>query len=115
MPGHYLAQRYLAQRSWDGTRGLKSISQASSRAVLTEMPALTKNIRDIPDIDSVLHELDYQSLQTSDVLQAATFTRMDADQADRNRTEHMRAMFRRTMRTPEQAHSLCYRASASAI
>ncbi|MFT9331075.1 MAG: radical SAM protein [Acetobacter persici] len=61
IPGHY-----LAQLSWDGTLELKGISQASSGAALIEVPVVTKNIRDIPNIDSFLYELDCKSIQTSE-------------------------------------------------
>lgn len=53
----FLPDRYLARLMWDGTLELRGISRASEGEAMVEIPILTRNIRDIDDLDSFFHSL----------------------------------------------------------
>lgn len=54
----FLPGRYLARLTWDGTLELRGISRASAGSTMTEVPILSKNIKDIDDPESFFRSLD---------------------------------------------------------
>ncbi|GBR45091.1 hypothetical protein AA106556_0649 [Neokomagataea tanensis NBRC 106556] len=63
----FLPGQYLARLTWDGTLELKGISRASVGSSMIEVPILTKNIKEIDDIEGFfrsLHEVDVSRLSS---------------------------------------------------